>query len=372
MAAYTLDAEFSPDEDRGAAFNRALGQRQQRHGRVVQSGSNLLRARGQLIQEEVAQERFDMQHQELDLKRVTALANIFKQRAIIQKQMQAQQHTVGALAEIGKLDGTSPDYHLKLAEVFRNNPMASNDPVVQRIVTGQIQDRHTFQQSDAIVRQHEESQASEFARIHGVNPVRFADGTPTAGRIDWRASQDASDAARKDRQQLALTGVDPTLKPTEITVDSDGKVKQTFKAQPDKSIIPSAVLTKQAGLKADIAGYKAKADRTQAYIDAETNNLKNQTTDANKKVYQDKIDALKSSQQEWTDKANSAQVKHDTLMEQFKPVAQAGTDAPMQGPTASPTGASLDVPKVASPGDFHALASGSRFLDPNGEIRIKP
>lgn len=59
-----------------------------------------------------------------------------------------------------------------------------------------------------------------------------------------------------------------------------------------------------------------------------------------------------------------------TPEEAATPVVAPVVQAPSQGPTA--TGASVDVPTVTKPEDFHALASGSRFVDPNGDIRIKP
>lgn len=163
---------------------------------------------------------------------------MLKQRAAIEMQVQTQQHTVKALETLGKLDPSTPDYHLKLAEVFHDNPLAAKDPLIQDIVKSQITARHVQETTAAEITRHEEAQASEFSRLHGVDVIR----DPETGRVDWGASMKNADAALKERNRLALEDVDQSLKPFETKV-TDGKVSRTFKAPTPEKPLPPDVLT---------------------------------------------------------------------------------------------------------------------------------
>lgn len=202
------------------------------------SRSNYLRARADQIKEETAHNRFQIQQENLELTRMKAVAELMKAKAAVQQQMQQQEHTVRALETIGKLDPKSPDYNIKVAEVFHENPLAARDKLVQEIVHSQIQSRHVMETTDAAIKQHEESQGSEFSRIHGIDVVRNKEG-----RIDWTASSKAAEEASKQRQAAAVAGIDPSLKPSESKI-TDGKVTDIFKAPAaDKPLPPTTITT---------------------------------------------------------------------------------------------------------------------------------
>ncbi len=137
MADENID-ENPHGEDIAERSNQLMLSRHAAHGRYTNATGMALRARQQIINEEIARERFGFQQQNLELQRVKELVSIAKQTAVVQRQMQAEQHTVNALNGIGELDHKDPNYTRNLAKIFAENPLAAKDPVIQDIVRSQI------------------------------------------------------------------------------------------------------------------------------------------------------------------------------------------------------------------------------------------
>jgi hypothetical protein len=200
------------------------------------SRQNYLAARREQFQEENAHNRFLMQQQNLELAQMKQTTEMMKARAAAELQMRTEQHTVRALEYLGKLSPQSPDFHVKMAEIFHENPLAAKDPLIQDMVKAQIGERHVQQTMESSIKEHEETQGSEFSRVHGVDVIRNKDG-----RIDWNASMNAATAAEKQRQSDAVAAVDPSLKPSSTKVVK-GVMTQDFKAPtPDKPLPPTIV-----------------------------------------------------------------------------------------------------------------------------------
>lgn len=223
----------------GSRFDELVASRQQRFGRLAQSQTNQLRARQQLITEELAQERFKIQGATLELNRTKALMEVQKQRAALQLQATIQQHTVNALDKLGKLDPGSSDYNIKLAEAIHDNPLATRDPIVKDLISAQIHSRHVQEQAASEIQVNEEKQASEYEARHGIE-VPMNDKT---GRRDFGAADSARIIRDREVQSNAVGQVDKSLLPSETTI-VDGKVTQRFKAPaPEKPPAPDVVTT---------------------------------------------------------------------------------------------------------------------------------
>lgn len=157
--------------------HEALTSRRAAHGRVLDAQQNALRAQAQVDAEQVAQQRFEMQRQTLELNRVKALSDIARQSALVRQQMTAQEHTANALEALGGISPSDAGYPLKMAEVFKNNPMAAQDPVVQAVVRSHIASRQVAETSASHVEQIKSDEATRLAA--------------------WRARRADEDAAAK-------------------------------------------------------------------------------------------------------------------------------------------------------------------------------
>lgn len=305
--------DYDPQaEARDNRFNELMDVRRDRHGRIIESGTNLLRARSQLIREEIATQRFDLQHQRLDLDRVIALGNILKQKALIQQQIQAQTHVVSAMDRLKSLDPRHPNFNVQFAEVFRDNPMATKDPMVQKFSAGLIDTLKSFNQSNDHIRQVEETQGAEYGRLHGINAV-WKDG-----RIDWTASQKLADDAAKAKRDAAQADAVLTGLPLTKVVTADGKITETREAAKASNKLNEAA--------AAVSELQTRAKKTQEYLDGE------------------KVPAqqakLKASLNEINTQLEEATMHHDAMKKAFgaPPAAPAAvTGAPAAPGTPAPS-----------------------------------
>tara|TARA_R110000868_G_scaffold64854_5_gene194633 strand:- start:13906 stop:14775 length:870 start_codon:yes stop_codon:yes gene_type:complete len=145
-----MDDQPIEPEDLQTRFNRRLNGRIARHNDFTQASGYALRARGQLIQEEIAKERFGLQRQKQELDRIKTLAEITRQTVLIKQQMQAHEHVQGALSKLKDLDpvGDPNGYTIGMAKVFSDHPMATRDPIVQGFVRTQIGSMQAKQKAD--------------------------------------------------------------------------------------------------------------------------------------------------------------------------------------------------------------------------------
>lgn len=301
---------FDGDDEgdaRLARYNELTGARQQQHDRFLQSNTLALRSRQQLITEELGREKIDIAHQRLELDRNRALADLLKQRVVMEQQNQTLQHTTAALSELGKLNPSQPDYSLRMAEIMHANPMASKDPTVQDIIKSQLKANEVSQVTDSHIREHEAAQASEFARIHGVDPVM------KDGRVDWTASQKLADDAARTRSAQAQTDAGTT--PTTIA----GLPLRSLKVgnATYEQTKPAQTPAKLASAKADVLELQKRKSATEDF-------LKNETQPDQQKKLQDSLSKINTD-------LNAATIRHDALNEAYgdaTPPTPTGQPAP--------------------------------------------
>lgn len=226
---------------RDRRFNELMDVRRTRHGRMLNTQTNYLKARGQNITEELGQERFDVQKQNLELNRIKELTNLLKQKAAIELQTRTQEHTVAALEGLRNIDPGSPDYHLKVADLFHNNPLATKDPLVQDIVKNQLAVQNIKETTRQEALRFEAKQGAEYAARWGMNPIPFPEGHPMAGRIDWDATDKERLKRAKERQDKAIEGLPAGMKPYQSTISKTGDEATVYRVE--KEFPPDIIKT---------------------------------------------------------------------------------------------------------------------------------
>ena len=219
----------TPDQlrmQRAQEIQGMIQRRQQAHGGIADAQSLAIRARQQVINEEIAQQRFDVQQANLELDRVKQLADLEKERALVKAQLQQQNQVSTAIGKLGELNPNSEDYQLKMTQIFHDNPLASKDEVVQQLVRNHLQARQIVDETGAHIAQQKAEQDAIQARI-------------IAQRDDI--------AKRGEKLTTAPTGMNETSR----RVDSSGNVVQTF-----APLIPQDVKVKMETLKGRIADYE--------------------------------------------------------------------------------------------------------------------
>lgn len=215
----------------GDRMNELMIGRMARHGQYVQASSQALRARGQVIQEEISRERHDYNEQQLELNRMKTLVEISKQKAVLQQEMAQQQHIQGALSKLGELNPNDPEYTKKMAQVFNEHPMATKDPVIQDIVRNQIATRQTVEKTANTL--YTLTEEEKIRNDSAVERERLL----LPGRIDTAGGEEAAKVAARNKGK---TLNDPTDEMN--TAIASGKVTaygsftgKDFTETPDKT-----------------------------------------------------------------------------------------------------------------------------------------
>lgn len=228
--------EVMDSEDDGASrFEQLLAARQGNHGRIVDRQSQVLRARGQLIQEEVAKEKYVLSHAKLQLDREKQLAEVTKQRVAMAQQIEQHKQSVKAITALADLDPHSKDFQLKVAHAFADNPMATRDPFAQTLTKDLFHIRQKKLDVDQEVRGYEEKKALEYSEKHGIDvPMK-------EGKRDFVGAEKALRQRTEEDRIHSEASVDPSLKISETTVGPDGKITSRYKSIADKT--PADVVT---------------------------------------------------------------------------------------------------------------------------------
>lgn len=299
----------------GAGRSRAIGRAQSYAARAQQQSTN----------EQLTRQRFAIQQGGMELRRMQAVAELQKQRAVIQHQMEITNQTANAFESVGKLDPSGADYNLKLAEIFHQNPSATKDPILKELLTSQLHQRQIRDTTGEEIIRHEESQASLWSRIHGSNVIRDKDG-----RIDWEASEDAADArhatniatARKAGEDAAVAA---GLKPHQMTITDKGVSEVMTAPRPD---LPDSVNSAHAKVQGDLSLHKSAIDQTTAALAK----IDPKSTDAD--VLKRRAD-LESTLREYTARQAGAQAQLDSLTKSYPQLSTVATPAPAELPSGS-------------------------------------
>ncbi len=196
--------EYMFDRAQEIASKAHMG-RMARHGQYINAQNTAIRARGQVIQEEIAQQRYEMAQQRMELDRMKQLMEITKQMHAMKQQQTTVEHTQNALKSIGELDYKSEDYTKKLSLVFAENPMAAKDPIIQDLVRGQIASKKVV--DDANMAMYKEEGLAKM-RIQEKVDAENALKNPRA------ATAGAEEFEKKQSDRIAQEGKDS---PSELT-----------------------------------------------------------------------------------------------------------------------------------------------------------
>ena len=213
-------AEQQAGEARANRLTELLAQRGQQHGAVLQAQGLALRSRQQVINEEIAQQRFDVQQQAVELSRIKALSEIEKEKAVVQMQIDQHKQSAAAVNQLGQLDPNDPQYTVKMAKIFNENPMASKDPVITEIVKSNIASRHVVEETGAHIAEFQAAQDAEKAKVLALRDD--ADARDKAG-VPLKAQIAGDEQAAKERAMIgadvvrgkfdSLTKASPQTKP---------------------------------------------------------------------------------------------------------------------------------------------------------------
>jgi len=196
MAEETQNPEALKEQEIGSRYQELMTGRMARHGQYMQATTAALRARGQLIQEEVAKERFAMQQQEQDLNRIKALTEITKQRIALQQKANEQMHVQRAVSKLGELHSDDPEYMNKMAGIFNENPMATRDPVIQDIIKNQMSERETQQKTANSLKQFREEEEIRNTAANDREKLLTDARATTAERVQAAKEKASADAKR--------------------------------------------------------------------------------------------------------------------------------------------------------------------------------
>lgn len=162
-----------------------LAQRGNSHSQILQAQKLALSAHRQISQEQIAQQNYELEQQKINFQRINMLAAIEKQKALITQQIQKTQQTTAAIDQLGRIDPNASDFSVKVAEIYKNNPMATSDPIAQEMTKSMLQSRKVVEDTSAHITEHQAAQKAILDR-------------EIAGRDDADTRAAAADAKAKE------------------------------------------------------------------------------------------------------------------------------------------------------------------------------